>query len=152
MPDDFQPNGILANLTDEEKLQLFGDVAKSAGIGLAKAGTDVAGLPGELSEYGARGLDRATRYLGGLFGVAVPQRQDQATPSYGPADIQKTIEGYTGNFYQPRTETGRKVQDLSQLAADQAAAGLIAGGMGFTAPAIARHLRPMVQRMRGFTE
>src|ERR1700674_5113581 len=58
------------------------DVAKSAGIGLVKGGIGLAGLPGDLAEMGARGIDRASRAVGGLIGVDVKPRQDRP-PSYG---------------------------------------------------------------------
>lgn len=91
------------------------DVAKSAGIGLAKGAIGIAGLPGDVAELGARGIDRASRFVGDMIGVTVPKRQD-AAPTYGSADIQKGIEGYTGEFYKPQTTPGRYAETIGEFA------------------------------------
>ncbi len=90
------------------------DVAKSAGIGAAKGAIGLAGLPGDLAEYGARGIDRATRYVGEKLGVDVAPREDRP-PTYGSADIQKAVEGKTGEFYKPQTRAGRYAETAGEF-------------------------------------
>lgn len=91
------------------------DVAKSGGIGLAKGVIGLAGLPGDIAELGARGIDRATQYVGDKLGVDVKPRAD-AAPTYGSADIQKGVEGITGKFYEPKTTAGEYAQTAGEFA------------------------------------
>ncbi len=90
------------------------DVAKSGGVGLAKGGIGFLGTPGDLAEYGARGIDRASQFIGGKLGVDVQPRQDRA-PTYGSADIQKGVEGVTGKFYEPKTTAGKYTQSAGEF-------------------------------------
>jgi hypothetical protein len=105
-----------------EKPNVAADVAKSGGVGVAKGGIALLGLPGDLAELGARGIDRATKFIGGKLGVDVPDRPDRA-PTYGSADIQKAVESQTGEFYQPKTLPGKYAQTTGEFAA-----GLAGGG------------------------
>lgn len=90
------------------------DIAKSGGIGLVKGMVGLAGLPGDIAEYGARGIDYATRFVGDKLGVDVKPRAAQ-DPAYGSADIQKAIEGVTGEFYQPQTTAGKYAQTAGEF-------------------------------------
>ncbi len=101
------------------------DIAKSGGIGVVKGGIGLLGLPGDLAELGARGIDRATQYIGGKVGVDVEPRKDRA-PDYGSADIRKSVESRTGEFYKPKTTAGEYAQTVGEFAP-----GLIGtGGLG----------------------
>jgi len=114
------------------------DVAKSAGIGLVKGGVGLAGLPGDLAELGARGIDRATQYIGGKLGVDVAPRPD-APPTYGSSDIQKGIEGVTGQFYEPKTTAGEYAQTAGEFLP-----AMIGGPESLAAKAATRVVGPAV--------
>lgn len=89
------------------------DVAKSGGIGLVKGTVGLAGLPGDMAEMGARGIDRATRFVGGLVGVDAPKREDR-DPTFGSKDIRGAVEGATTEFYQPKYLPGEFAQTVGE--------------------------------------
>lgn len=111
------PDGTDATTIDGVMRQHFGgkpslgaadtaiDVAKSAGTGLGEGLIGLAGLPGDLSELGARGLDYATRGVGKLIGQDFAPRPAQDAFG-GAGQIQKAIEGVTGEFYKPKSGLG----------------------------------------------
>lgn len=112
------------------------DMAKSAGVGVGKGLIGVAGLPGDLAEYGARGIDWATRKIGGALGVDVQPREDRA-PTYGSADITKAVEEQTGPFYKPQTTAGKYAETVGEFAP-----GLIGGPAGLVRRGITQVLAP----------
>lgn len=136
------------------------DVAKSAGVGVGKGFIGLAGLPGDLAEMGARGIDRATQYVGGKLGVDSEslrrpepaknltslimgptertQYADRA-PTYGSADITKAVESQTGPFYQPQTTAGKYAETVGEFAL-----GLIGGPAGLARRAITNVVLPGV--------
>jgi len=77
---------IQKNVPKEQPGSTATGVAKSAGVGLAQGVIGLAGLPGDLMNLGMRALG------------------DNLTPesSFGSGAIQKVIEGYTGDFYNPQ--------------------------------------------------
>jgi hypothetical protein len=97
-----------------QNVSTAGDVAKSATVGAGKGVISLAGLPGDIAELGARGIDRASRYVGNLIGVDVPERRDRP-PTYGSGDIQKIVEGVTGKFYEPQTTAGRYAETVGEF-------------------------------------
>jgi hypothetical protein len=90
------------------------DIGKSAAVGLGKGLISLAGLPGDIAELGARGIDRASQYVGNALGVDVAPRQDR-TPTYGSGDIQKGIEQVTGSFYAPKSTAGEYAQTAGEF-------------------------------------
>lgn len=117
---------------------MMGDVVKSAGSGLAKGTIGIAGLPGDVSEYGARGIDRLTKLIGGQLGLDVPDRKDR-DPTYGQADIRSAVEGVTGKFYEPQTVAGEYAQTIGEFAPGAliGPGGLAARAASVVVPAIA---------------
>ena len=99
------------------------DIAKGAAGGLGRGTAGLVGLPGDLAEYGARGIDWAARKVGGLIGADVPTRAARA-PTYGSADATKVLEGYTGPLYQPKTLPGQYASTIAEFAP----AALVPGG------------------------
>jgi hypothetical protein len=102
------------------------DVAKSAGIGLAKGTIGIAGGGGDVRSL----LSKATDYLGEKAGVSpdtletvknVASRVTKATPARviaeGPtsADIQGKIEEQTGEFYKPQTRAGKYTERATEF-------------------------------------
>lgn len=90
-------------------------LAKAGGVGLAKGVIGLAGLPGDLSELGARGLDRATRFIGDKLGLDIPERPNQPN-RFGAADIQGAVEGVTGEFRKPQTTAENYAQTIGEFA------------------------------------
>lgn len=105
------------------------DVAKSGGIGLAKGLIAGAGGAGDI-----RGLmSKATDYIGGKIGASPESVQSfkdtassavqSASPLLGgivanaptSGDIQKAVEGQTGEFYKPKTTAGRYAQTTGEF-------------------------------------
>jgi len=141
------PSADLSKLSDDdlkalhasmpEKESVASDVLKSAGTGLAKGAIGIAGAAGD-----ARNLaSAATDYVGGKLGAspeAVQAFKDKArnlagyTPlttilANAPAsgDIQKGVEGVTGEFHKPQTTAGEYAQTIGEFAP-----GAIGGGEG----------------------
>lgn len=89
------------------------DFAKSFEAGVIKdAVIGTAGMFGDLSELGARGLDRTVQGIGGLTGLDVgASRPDQPT-RFGAADIQKAVESKFGEFHKPKSTEGEYGQTV----------------------------------------
>lgn len=115
---------------------VLADVAKSGGVGLARGGIGILGLPGDLAELGARGIDRATQYVGGKLGVDVAPRKD-AAPTYGSGDITKAVESQAGEFYKPQTRAGRFAETVGEFAP-----GMIGGPAGLGRRALTQVVAP----------
>jgi hypothetical protein len=73
-------------------------------------------LPGDISEYGARGIDWATRKVGGALGVDVKPREAVQDPSYGSAATQRAVEKVTGPFYEAKTLPGQFASTIAEFA------------------------------------
>jgi hypothetical protein len=116
----------------------MGDMAKSAGVGLAQGVIGLAGLPGDLSELGARGIDRAVQGIGSLTGMDVgAPRPDQPT-RFGSQDIQGAVEGVTGKFYEPQTTAGEYARTVGEFApAALGGGGLMTRAARAVVPAVA---------------
>lgn len=114
------------------------DIAKSAGVGVAKGAIGVAGLIDDMSEAGARGLDRATRYVTEKIGAEVPAARPDQTPKFGSQAIQSGIEGVTGEFYKPKTVAGEYAQTAGEFAPGAIGGGGLAARLARVAvPAVA---------------
>lgn len=105
------------------------DVLKSAGVGLAKGAIGLAGLPGDVAELGAQGIDAASRFVGDKIGVDVPVRAPQE-PTYGSAQLQRAIESKTGEFYKPQTTAGEYAQTIGEFAPGALMPGGVAARAG----------------------
>lgn len=109
------------------------DVAKSGGIGLVQGGIGLATLPGNMEMLGRMGIDKA----GQMMGYDPQTTKGQLLPHYGHA--KKFVEGYTGEFYEPKTTAGkyaRTVGEFAPMALNPTvglatrAASTIGGGLG----------------------
>lgn len=119
-----------------QDVSTIGDMAKSAGVGVAKGAIGLAGLPGDLAELGARGIDRATRFIGDKLGVETAKREDRPA-TYGSADITKGVEGVTGEFYKPKTTAGHYAETVGEFAP-----GILGGPAGLARRAITQVAAP----------
>jgi hypothetical protein len=113
-----QPGGGTGVALPQEAAGDGADITKSAGIGVAKGAIGLAGLPGDLSELGAQGIDAATRGIGRLFGADLSRpagARELGQSPFGSAAIQRGIEGYTGKFYEPKTTGGQYAQTIAEF-------------------------------------
>ena len=117
---------------------LGGDVMNSLATGAAKGTISLAGLPGDLAELGARGIDRATQFVGSKVGVPVAPRADQA-PRFGSTDIGDAVKSVTGDFYEPQTRGGRYAETVGEFAP-----GLLGGPAGLARRALTNVIAPGV--------
>lgn len=111
------------------------DVAKSAGIGLAQGGIGLATLPGNIEMLGRMGIDAAARGLG----YNDPQlSKDTLLPNFN--DAKTAIEGYTGEFYTPKSTAGEYARTIGEFAPLAAFGGGLSAGaraLNVVAPAVA---------------
>ncbi|MBR0756581.1 hypothetical protein JQ604_30755 [Bradyrhizobium jicamae] len=121
------------------------DIARSAGIGVAHGVINTLGLPGEiLTGFGYLPNNLAANAVGRTIGVGqfAPDRPDWIRPYAVPDAIQQGIEGnVTGEFYQPKTRTGRFAETIGEFVpALLGGAGLAAARGGPAAAAALREL------------
>jgi hypothetical protein len=108
-------------ITVKEGPSVGADVAKSAGIGIAKGGVGLVGSPGDLTELGAMGIDKAVTGVGKLFGqdwsrsTAMPNAKPLGNSAIGSAAIQRGVENFTGEFYKPQTTAGEYAQTIGEF-------------------------------------
>ncbi len=135
-----QPATDLSKLSDADLLALHqasqpaaepsmtADIAKSGGIGLAKGAIGMAGAAGDARNL----LSAASDYLGKTIGASPEAVQTFKNRAYdvaqylpglkvmsqapSSADIQKGIEGVTGDFYKPKTTAGEYAQTIGEFA------------------------------------
>lgn len=97
---------------------VMGDVAKSGGIGLARAGIGLAGLPGDINSAIDAGSGWIARKLGA--DPADIARQQAASDKFNvlptSQGIQSSIENVTGPFYEPKTTAGKYAQTIGEFA------------------------------------
>jgi hypothetical protein len=103
------------------------DVAHSTGTGIAKGTIGLAGFPGDIGSLLSAGVDAAGNYFGAdperlqkakeAVSGAISRFHSPLTALTGPgsADIQKGVEGYTGEFYQPQTTLGQGAQTIGEF-------------------------------------
>lgn len=99
------------------------DVGKSAGIGLARGAIGVAGLLGDLTGLGAKGIAAAsdaisTSRIGKELGLEPYKRPDGGSvldniPT--SQSITKAVEGVTGDFYEPQTTSGEYARTVGEF-------------------------------------
>jgi hypothetical protein len=109
------------------------DVLKSGASGVASGATKLAGL---LPDIAGMAKGAANKYLfdpllnSTLGPPSKTLNPDQQPPdvnkTFGSANIQKTIEGFTGDFYQPKTNAGKYAHSIGEAVPGSVAAP---GGM-----------------------
>lgn len=107
-----------------EQPSLSSDIAKSAGVGLAKGAIGVAGLPGDVLGL-ARNLRAkmhdaidSTLEEHGLIPrgtAAAAKKLPTESPLTTSADIRGAVEQKTGPFYEPRTRAGRYAESAGEF-------------------------------------
>jgi hypothetical protein len=107
------------------------DIAKGAVGGLGRGITGLAGIQGTAGSLFRAGLSKAgvpEDYLtkGAAIAKYVPGIRALTGPS--GAELQKTVEGYTGEFYQPKTIPGQYASTGAEFAVGSALPGMGAAG------------------------
>jgi len=163
------PSSDLSKLSDQELLalqtvkeptkpqpdmsagEIATDVAKSGGIGLAKGGIGITGAAGDARNLLSAATDYLTKKAGGSPETAQSIKDFARkgfslnpigyvmanAPSSG--DIQKGIEGVTGEFYKPKTTAGEYAQTVGEFAP-----GAVGGGGSALSRVLARVALPAV--------
>lgn len=123
----------LAEMSDDELRAVYdaqpsiaGDIAKSGGIGLAKGGISILGGGGDIRNLLSKGTDYAAEKLGfspetsgtikDVAAKAARYTPLMAIPDAPTSkDIQSGIEGYTGEFYEPKTTAGKYTEKAAEF-------------------------------------
>jgi hypothetical protein len=145
-PDDVMAKAMQATYgVTQQQPSVAGDIAKSAGVGVAKGTIGIAGLPGDVESLikpylpSDQSINNAVAGMGldpnGLAGrLARGAFSSNGAQLPSSADIQGKIEdNVTGKFYQPQTGAGRLAETLGEFApglATGGAAGLTKEGVG----------------------
>ena len=126
VPQNAAPSGGRLNFDDLVPQQasssdIAADVAKSGGIGVLKGTIGLAGLPAELGDVGAHGIDLATRFIQRKLGLpeSAPYNSDQPTllgKLPDSAAIRSGIEQETGPLYEPKTTAGKYAETVGSFA------------------------------------
>jgi hypothetical protein len=106
------------------------DIAKSAGIGLVNGTINTIGLPGAVATgFGYLPNNLLLNRLGRATGLGQfsPDEPDWIGQRFTADGIRKGIETLTGEFYQPKSRTGRYLETIAEFAPT------ILGGAGFAA-------------------
>lgn len=103
------------------------DVAKSAGIGAAQGALGLATLPGNLEALGRAGIN----YGASALGYEKPLDAGTYLPNYN--DAKQFVEGYTGEFYKPKTTAGEYARTVGEFLP----AGIGGGGLAARAARVA---------------
>lgn len=90
------------------------DVAKSAGIGLARGAIGIAGLPGDVSNLLTKGSQAASNFIADQTGMdRGPQAGEPVFPT--ASSLTKNVEGVTGDFYKPQTTPGHYAETVGEF-------------------------------------
>jgi len=97
------------------------DIAKSAGVGLGRGSIGLAGLVGDITDLGAKGLRAAESYISDKIGIEPykpPVEPGKSVLDKIPTSesITKAVEGVTGEFYKPQTTAGQYAQTIGEFA------------------------------------
>jgi hypothetical protein len=124
-----QPSSAPAQAPSMSVGEIAGDVAKSAGIGLAQGAIGIGTLPGNLEQLGRLGINKGAE----LMGYEAPVSPGTFLPNYG--DVKGEIEKHTGEFYKPQTTAGEYARTIGEFAPMAATGG--AGAFGRVANVVA---------------
>lgn len=93
------------------------DIAKSAGIGLARGAIGLAGLPGDVKALVGAGVDSADSFVRNQLGMQPRAQGGPQPPNIMPssATIQGAVEGVTGDFYKPQTTAGEYAKTAGEF-------------------------------------
>lgn len=121
-------HALVAPKAAPESPSLAADLVKSGGIGVAKSGIGIVGAMGDLRHATTSVLDSVAKKLGAspetiqslknraydIAGLTPATTVMRDAPS--SSDIQKEVEGVTGEFYKPKTVAGEYAQTAGEFA------------------------------------
>lgn len=108
--------------TPEASPNVAADVAKSAGIGLARGAIGIPGGPGDIQSLVRQGLGAGTHWLAENYPSTVTKVADVVGRTFpqrfnlSSADIQRGAEAVTGPWYDPKTTPGRYAESIASFA------------------------------------
>jgi hypothetical protein len=137
-----QASAAVTPQATSDRPSVAADVAKSGGIGVVKGGLGLLGSLGDLTDLGAKGIEKASNFVSDRLGVDRYQRPAapsilQNIPTAG--SLQKNVEGVTGEFYQPKTTAGEYAQTAGEFLP-----GMIGGPEGIASRLATRVAAPAV--------
>lgn len=94
------------------------DVAKSAGVGVARGVIGIGGMAGDLSNLGAKGIEKASDFISDQIGVdryVRPKGGSILDNIPTSASLTKNVEGVTGEFYKPQTTPGHYAETVGEF-------------------------------------
>lgn len=104
---------------DGEKPNTLVDMAKSAGIGVAKGAIGMAGMVGDLNNIVTAGSDWLASKVASPESLKKVQelRDANRSPISQPSsqEIQRSVEGVTGDFYKPQTTAGKYAESVGTM-------------------------------------
>lgn len=107
------------------------DVLKSGAAGLAKGAIGLAGSVGDLSDLGAKGIEKASNFISDKLGIDRYERPKEPSilnniPT--SESLQHNVESVTGPLHTPQTVPGQYAQTLGEFAP-----AVLGGGEGLMA-------------------
>lgn len=110
------------------------DAYKGLGTGVIKGGLGMAGMVGDLSDIGARGIKKASDYISSGLGLEPYQPQTtgpianalNSIPTSG--SLQKQLEEKTGPLYAPQTGVGQTAETIGSFVPSAVATAATGGG------------------------
>ncbi|MDR6826490.1 hypothetical protein J2X48_000706 [Bosea sp. BE271] len=134
----------------EAKAGVVEDVAKSAGSGLVRGATGIAGAVGDFADYLGKGADAAAPYvvsginrvLGTKFDDSPISLKNPVAEAIGSQSINRAIDNATGapvTSYKPQTVPGEYARTIGEFAPGAIVPGGVAAKVvgGVLAPAVA---------------
>jgi DNA-binding GntR family transcriptional regulator len=90
------------------------DIAKSAGIGVGKGLISLGGAAGDLSNFLAKGSEKAGNFIAEKIGTE-PSPPSAETMLPTNESITKRVESVTGDFYKPQTTPGHYAETVGEF-------------------------------------
>lgn len=115
-----------SDIAPPNQTEVAADIAKSAGVGVAKGGMGLVGLPGDITSLANKGFDWAAGKIESALGsspeniaartaAAQKGRGDMAAGLPTTSGIQNAVEGITGPLYKPQTTAGEYAQTAGEF-------------------------------------
>lgn len=119
------------------------DVAKSAGTGVVKGALGLAGSVGDLSDLGAKGIEKASNFISDKLGIERYKRPDAPSALNNiptSQSLERNLESVTGQpLRKPQTMAGEYAQTAGEFVP-----ALLGGGEGLMAKLATRVAAPAV--------